>query len=84
VKGGAMTDIVVPDGLWDTAKTPEGIVANWFFADGGEVPAGATVAELMVEKSTFEIAAPQGGRLRVVVPKDGVVRPGTVIGRIGD
>jgi len=79
-----MTDVVVPDGLWDTAKTPEGIIANWFYADGGEVPAGATVAELMVEKSTFEIAAPQAGRLRVLVPKDGVVRPGTVIGRIGD
>ena len=35
-----MTDIVVPKGLWDTKKTPEGIVANWFYADGGDVPEG--------------------------------------------
>jgi pyruvate/2-oxoglutarate dehydrogenase complex dihydrolipoamide acyltransferase (E2) component len=77
-----MANIVVPIGLWDTGKTPEGIVANWFYADGGDVPAGATVAELMVEKSTFEIAAPNGGRLHIAVAKDGVVKPGTVIGRV--
>jgi pyruvate/2-oxoglutarate dehydrogenase complex dihydrolipoamide acyltransferase (E2) component len=77
-----MTDLVVPSGLWDIDKTPEGIVANWFYADGGEVPSGATVAELMVEKSTFEIVAPHAGRLRILVPKDGVVRPLTVVGRI--
>ena len=77
-----MIDIVVPKGLWDTEKTAEGIVANWFYADGGDVPEGATVAELMVEKSTFDIATPGAGRLHIVVPKDGVVRPGTVIGRI--
>jgi pyruvate/2-oxoglutarate dehydrogenase complex dihydrolipoamide acyltransferase (E2) component len=77
-----MVDIVVPEGLWDPEKTPEGIVANWFYADGGNVPEGATVAELMVEKSTFDIAAPGAGRLHIIVAKDGVVRPGTVIGRI--
>jgi pyruvate/2-oxoglutarate dehydrogenase complex dihydrolipoamide acyltransferase (E2) component len=77
-----MTDIVVPKNLWDTEKTPEGIVGNWFYADGGDVPEGATVAELMVEKSTFDITASKGGRLHIVVAKDGVVKPGTVIGRI--
>ncbi len=79
-----MSDIVVAKDLWDTAKTPEGVVANWFYADGGKVPAGATVAELMVEKSTFEIAAPNAGRLHISVAKDGVVKPGTVIGRIDE
>ena len=79
-----MSEIVVPKDLWDTAKTPEGIVANWFYADGGKVPAGVTVAELMVEKSTFEIAAPSAGRLHIAVAKDGVVKPGTVIGRIDE
>jgi pyruvate/2-oxoglutarate dehydrogenase complex dihydrolipoamide acyltransferase (E2) component len=72
----------VPRGLWDTGKTSEGIVANWFYADGGEVPVGVTVAELMVEKSTFEIAAPNAGRLHIIVAKDGVVTPGSVIGRV--
>lgn len=77
-----MTDIVVPADLWDTQKTPEGIVANWFARDGGTVEAGANIAELMVEKSTYEISAPAAGRLRILIAKDGVVRPGSVIGRI--
>lgn len=77
-----MADIIVPEGLWDTEKVPEGIVANWFLRDGGSVQGGATVAELMVEKTTYEITAPVAGRVRILVPKDGVVRPGTVIGRI--
>jgi len=46
------------------------------------VSEGATVAELMVEKSSFDVAAPAAGTLRIAVPKDGTVRPGTVIGRI--
>jgi pyruvate/2-oxoglutarate dehydrogenase complex dihydrolipoamide acyltransferase (E2) component len=77
-----MTDIIVPKGLWDADKTPEGIVANWFYADGGDVSNGATVAEIMVEKSTFDIAAPNHGQLHIIVPKDGTIKPGTVIGRI--
>lgn len=77
-----MADIVVPPDLWDAATTPEGIVANWFYANGASVPAGATVAELMVEKSSFDIAAPAAGPLYIVVPKDGVVTPGMVIGHI--
>ena len=77
-----MADIAIPKDLWDAAKTPEGVVANWFFADGSTVSEGATVAEIMVEKSTFEIAAPSAGRLHITVPKDGVVKQGTVIGRI--
>jgi pyruvate/2-oxoglutarate dehydrogenase complex dihydrolipoamide acyltransferase (E2) component len=77
-----MADVAVPDGLWDATKTPEGVVANWFFRDGSKVEAGAAIAEIMVEKTNYEIAAPQSGTLHIVVPKDGVIRPGTVIGRI--
>ena len=62
-----MADIAIPKDLWDAAKTPEGVVANWFFADGSTVSEGATVAEIMVEKSTFEIAAPSAGRLHITV-----------------
>lgn len=77
-----MADIKVPDDLWDTGKTPEGIVANWFYRDGSNIPAGAKVAELMVEKTTYDMVAPAAGKLQIVVQKDGVVRPGTVIGRV--
>ncbi len=77
-----MAEVAIPQGLWDTTKTPEGIVANWFYAEGSKVAAGATVAEIMVEKATYEIAAPAEGRLHIMVPKDGVIRPGTVIAQI--
>jgi pyruvate/2-oxoglutarate dehydrogenase complex dihydrolipoamide acyltransferase (E2) component len=77
-----VADIAVPEGLWDTEKIAEGIVANWFYRDGSAVKSGATVAELMVEKTTYEIAAPVAGQLHIVIPKDGIVRPGTVIGQI--
>ena len=77
-----MSDVAVPEGLWDTSKTPEGIVANWFYRDGCTVEAGAKIAELMVEKTVFDVAAPAAGQLRILIPKDGVVRPGTLIGRI--
>ncbi|SEP62926.1 biotin/lipoyl-containing protein [Thalassovita taeanensis] len=77
-----MTDIIVPEGLWDADVTPEGIVSNWFFADGATVSKDSVVAEIMVEKSTFDIETPTGGVLKHSVPKDGVIRPGTVIGTV--
>ncbi|ADZ70888.1 biotin/lipoyl-containing protein [Polymorphum gilvum] len=78
-----MVDIVIPPGLWDTGKTPEGIVANWFYRSGSAVEEGDTVAELMVEKTSYDIVAPASGTLTVTVPKDGVVTPGSVIGTVG-
>jgi pyruvate/2-oxoglutarate dehydrogenase complex dihydrolipoamide acyltransferase (E2) component len=77
-----LSNITVPEGLWDASKTPEGIIGNWFYRDGSTVEDGAKIAELMVEKTVFDIAAPAAGQLRILVPKDGVVRPGTLIGRI--
>lgn len=76
------TDIMLPPDLWDVTTNPEGIIANWFFAEGANVRKGATVAEIMVEKTTFDIAAPADGRLKIVVAKDGVVKPGVVIGTV--
>jgi len=79
-----MVDIRVPDGLWDITTIPEGVVANWFFNDGSGVVEGATVAEVVAEKSSFDITAPKSGTLKIIVAKDGVVIPGTVIARIED
>lgn len=75
-------DIAIAPDLWDAATNPEGIVANWFYQEGAEVAKGTTVAEIMVEKTSFDIVAPAGGRLHIVVGKDGVVKPGTVIGTL--
>jgi pyruvate/2-oxoglutarate dehydrogenase complex dihydrolipoamide acyltransferase (E2) component len=77
-----VADIAIPKGLWDVGKTPEGVIANWFYRDGADIPAGAKVAEIMVEKTTYDVVAPTAGQLKIAVQKDGVVLPGTVIGRI--
>lgn len=77
----AMEITLAPD-LWDATVNPEGIVANWFFQEGASVGKGATVAEIMVEKTTIDIVAPAAGRLHISVAKDGVVKPGAVIGTI--
>jgi len=77
-----MADIVIPEGLWDAGVTPEGVVSNWFYADGATVSKGDVVAEIMVEKSTFDIEAPTDGVLRRTIAKDGVIRPGSVIGAV--
>ncbi len=77
-----MTQIRVPDGLWDTAKIPEAVLSQWLYLDGATVTEGSVVAVVMAEKTEFEIQAPADGTLRITVPADGVVAPGGVIGKI--
>jgi pyruvate/2-oxoglutarate dehydrogenase complex dihydrolipoamide acyltransferase (E2) component len=75
-----MTDITVPEDLWDTDD--EGVIFAWVYADGALVEQGKLIAELTVEKAQLELNAPASGRLRILVPAETVVRKGTVIGRI--
>jgi pyruvate/2-oxoglutarate dehydrogenase complex dihydrolipoamide acyltransferase (E2) component len=75
-----MTDIMVPEDLWDTDD--EGVIFAWVYADGALVEQGKLIAELTVEKAQLELNAPASGRLRILVPAETVVRKGTVIGRI--
>lgn len=75
-----MTDITVPQDLWDTDD--EGVIFAWVYADGALVEQGRLIAELTVEKAQLELNAPATGRLRILVPAETVVRKGTVIGKI--
>jgi pyruvate/2-oxoglutarate dehydrogenase complex dihydrolipoamide acyltransferase (E2) component len=75
-----MTDITVPQDLWDSDD--EGVILMWTYADGALVEAGKLLAELMVEKAQLELTASASGRLHILAPADTVVRKGTVIGRI--
>jgi len=79
-----VADVTVPPDLWDVKVVPEGVVSNWFYRDGARVAAGVKIAEVMAEKSAYDIAAPVGGELRILIPKDAVITPGTVIGRIDE
>ena len=75
-----MTDITVPQDLWDTED--EGVIFSWVYADGALVEQGKLVAELTVEKAQLELNAPASGRLTILAQAETVVRKGTVIGRI--
>lgn len=75
-----MTDIVVPSGLWDTSDTA--VIGSWLYGDGDAVQAGVAIAEIMVEKSSFEVIAPASGTLSIGTAEESVVRAGEVIGRI--
>lgn len=76
------TKITIPDDLWDSEKTPEGVLVTWLYEDGAAVTAGKKVAEIMVEKTNFDISAPATGILRKAAQPDSVVVPGTFIGEI--
>jgi pyruvate/2-oxoglutarate dehydrogenase complex dihydrolipoamide acyltransferase (E2) component len=75
-----MTDITVPEDLWDTDD--EGVIFSWVYGDGAIVEQGRLLAELTVEKAQLELNAPASGRLKILAPAETVVRKGTVIGRI--
>ncbi|MGD9811613.1 MAG: biotin/lipoyl-containing protein [Sphingobium sp.] len=76
-----MTDIVVPSGLWEASDTA--VIASWLYGDGDAVQAGAVIAEIMVEKSSFEVTAPANGVLRIGLEEESEVSAGQVIGSVG-
>ncbi len=77
-----MTEVRIPEGLWDSRKTPEAVVVNWFYRDGATVEAGAPLLEIMVEKTQLEITAPASGRLTILARPETVVTVGAVIAEI--
>ena len=76
-----MTDITVPEGLW-TEEDKSGSIVVWLYQDGAQVSEGDVVAELMVEKVTFEIEAPASGTLRIAVEPEVPVQMGARLATI--
>lgn len=76
-----MTDITVPAGLWNDGN--EAAISAWLYADGDAVAEGAIIAEIMVEKSSFELTAPASGILHISVAAEIPVTAGEVVGSIG-
>lgn len=75
-----MTEILVPQGQWEPDQ--EAALATWLYGEGETVQEGVTVAEIMVEKTSFEIAAPASGILHISVAEDEIVVPGQGLGSV--
>lgn len=74
-------EITVP--VWTESEADEGFIANWFVSDGATVREGEVLGELMVEKSTIEITAPQDGTIQNIrLHRTDVVKPGMVIAEL--
>jgi pyruvate/2-oxoglutarate dehydrogenase complex dihydrolipoamide acyltransferase (E2) component len=59
-----------------------GVVATWFARDGEQVSAGQLIAELQVDKVSYDIEAPAAGTLRTLVPEESEVTQGDLIATI--
>lgn len=75
-----MIALLVPADLWDNGR--EAAISVWLYADGDRVEQGAVVAELMVEKTSYELTAPASGRLSILVSADEAVAKGQQIGSV--
>ena len=74
-------EITIPS--WTESEAEEGFIANWFVRDGATVRAGEVLGELMVEKATIEISAPQDGTIQNIrLQRGDVVKPGMVVAEL--
>jgi len=73
--------IVIGATQWE-GEQEEGVISNWFFADGAAVKAGQVIAEIMVEKVEMELFAPESGILRILMESQSIIVRGSKIGEI--
>jgi pyruvate dehydrogenase E2 component (dihydrolipoyllysine-residue acetyltransferase) len=82
-KDGQIMSIEITVPAWTESEADEGFIANWFVSDGATVRDGEVLGELMVEKSTIEITAPQDGTIQNIrLHRTDVVKPGMVIAEL--
>ena len=75
-----MTDVAIALDWWEDDS--EGAISAWLVEDGERVEAGAVIAEVMNEKVSFELIAPTGGVISILVPAEAPVVRGQVIAQI--
>jgi pyruvate/2-oxoglutarate dehydrogenase complex dihydrolipoamide acyltransferase (E2) component len=75
-------DVAFPQ-LFAAEPDKEGVVATWFVADGETVSAGQLLAEVQMDKVSFEVDSPAGGVVRLEVGEQVPVRQGQIIATVG-
>jgi pyruvate/2-oxoglutarate dehydrogenase complex dihydrolipoamide acyltransferase (E2) component len=76
-----MIPVVIPPDLWE--GDVEGAVSAWLFAEGDAVRTGDLIAEVMVEKTSYDVTAPADGMLRIRIPAETPFKRGAIIAAIG-
>lgn len=73
-----MTDIVLPDDVWEGVDAgTEALVDQWLVHEGDRVARGQAVAKVVLVKTNIEITAPAGGVIeRILVPAEATVARG--------
>lgn len=61
-------DVVIDADLWE--EDAEGVISCWLFDDGEAVAKGDILAEILVEKVTHELEAPEAGTLKIIAPAE--------------
>jgi pyruvate/2-oxoglutarate dehydrogenase complex dihydrolipoamide acyltransferase (E2) component len=61
----------------------KGAVSAWLFAEGDAVRTGDLIAEVMVEKTSYDVTAPADGMLRIRIPAETPFKRGAIIAAIG-
>lgn len=62
----------------------EGTINEWLVADGGRIDKGAPVMVVETEKVSYDVEAPVGGFLHIIVPMGETVPVETLVARITD
>jgi pyruvate/2-oxoglutarate dehydrogenase complex dihydrolipoamide acyltransferase (E2) component len=75
-----VTDVRFPESQYN--EDASGVVATWYVADGEQVADGQLLAEVQLDKASFEVPAPCAGTVHLLVGEDAEVTPGAVIARI--
>ncbi|MBK8160513.1 MAG: biotin attachment protein [Rhodospirillaceae bacterium] len=76
-----MIPVVIPPDLWE--GDVEGAVSAWLFAEGDTVRTGDLIAEVMVEKTSYDVTAPADGMLQIRIPAETPFKRGAIIAAIG-
>lgn len=76
-----MADVVIPADLWEDEEA-EGVITAWLFETGEKVDEGTVIAEVMVEKVSYELNSPAAGVLTILVEAEQPLKPGLVVGKV--
>ena len=76
-----MTDVVLPDSLWEGVDPgTEALMDEWLVREGDRVVAGQLLAKVVLVKANLEVTAPADGLVeRILVPAEQTFAKGVAL-----